>query len=123
MGKSKIMIVDDNRLILEVVGDYFEEAGFDVVKRDSALGTSTAVYEEQPDCILLDVNMPTLSGDEMVEMIRNSSKKDVKVILHSEQDEWDLKKLAEKTGADGFFKKSGNREVLLKMVQKAISPW
>lgn len=121
--KQKIMIIDDNNLILEVIGDYFEEAGFTVVKRDQALGTSTAVYEEQPDLVLLDVNMPTLSGDELVGLIKDNNKKEIKVFLHSEQDEWTLRKLVEKTGADGFFKKSDNREELLRIVQKALERW
>lgn len=121
MKNKKIMIVDDNRLILEITGDHFEEAGFIVIKRDRALGTSTAVYEEQPDCVLLDVNMPALSGDELVGLIKENNKKDIKVFLHSEQDEWTLKKLADKSGADGFFKKSSDREGLLRMVETAIS--
>ena len=122
MKNKKIMIVDDNKLILEITGDHFEDAGFTVIKRDRALGTSTAVYEEQPDCILLDVNMPTLSGDELVGLIKENNKKDIKIFLHSEQDEWSLKKLVEKTGADGYFKKSSDREGLLRMVQMALSP-
>lgn len=122
MKNKKIMIVDDDKLILEITGDHFEKAGYIVVKRDRALGTSTAVFEEQPDCVLLDVNMPTLSGDELVGLIKENNKKDIKVFFHSEQDEWSLKKLVEKTGADGFFKKSSDREGLLRMVQRALSP-
>lgn len=121
--KQKIMIIDDNKFILEVMGVFFEEAGFAVVKRDQSLGTSAAVYEEQPDCVLLDVNMPTLSGDELVGMIKENNKKTIKVFLFSEQDEWSLKKLVDKTGADGFFKKGTSKEEMLRVVQKSLERW
>jgi len=47
---------------------------------------------------------------------------DIKIFFHSDLDELSLKKLVEKTGADGFFKKSSDREGLLRMVQMAVSP-
>ena len=120
MKKPKIMIVDDDNLILEISGDLFANAGYEVLKRNMGIGTAVAVMNEQPDCVLLDVNMPGISGDMIVPLIKNNNEKEIKVFFHSNQDDLALKKLAQETGADGFFRKSGNWNGLLTMVQRAI---
>ena len=121
MDKPKIMIVDDNNLILEITGDLFEEAGFHVVKRNSPLGTTAAVNQEKPDCILLDVNMPALSGDKIVGLLKGKRSGGMKILLHSDRGEEELQRLAMETGADGFVKKSGDKGVLVAKVRAAIA--
>ena len=59
----KVMIVDDENTVLEITGAVLEDHGYRVIKRESALGTSLAILREKPDVVLLDVNMPGLSGD------------------------------------------------------------
>lgn len=121
MKKPKIMIVDDNDLILEITGDLFEGEGFDVVKRNNPIGTTAAIKDEKPDCILLDVNMPTLSGDKLVDIIRKNNKSPVKIILHSDIDEDELIKIAKKTGADAFISKRMDKNLIVAKVKKTIS--
>ena len=123
MKKPKIMIIDDNKLILEITGDYFENAGFEVVKRDQALGAAVAIIDERPDCVLLDINMPAISGAEIMKLIKKHYEKEIKVFFYSEQEESALKKLVEETGADGYFRKSHKREEVLAVVREAIAPW
>lgn len=120
MSKPKIMIVDDNNFILEITGDLFQEAGFDVVKRSSPLGTSAAVQKEKPHCVLLDVNMPALSGDKMVGLIKKNNSAGLKIYLHSDRCEEELTQLATKSGADGFFKKGGDKSLMLEQIRDSI---
>ncbi len=121
MGKSRIMIVDDNNLILEITGDVLEEAGFEVIKRSNPMGTTAAVKHEKPDCILLDINMPGLSGDKLVDLIKKNNGEKIKIILHSDRCEAELKKMTDETGADGYFKKSWGKDLLVKKVRSILS--
>ena len=120
MNRPKVMIVDDNNLILEITGDLFAEAGFDVVKRNKSLGTSAAVMEEKPHCVLLDVNMPGLSGDRMVDIIKKNNSSGIKVYFHSDMGEAELIQMVTSTGADGFFRKSGDKDEMVRKIRSSL---
>ena len=120
MKKPKLLIVDDNNLVLEITGDLFLEAGFDIVKRKNPVGTTAAVRKEMPDCVLLDINMPLLSGEKIVPLIKNNRKNDVKIILYSDLPESELARIAEETGADGYITKSRSKEEIVEKVRSAI---
>ena len=119
MVKSKVMIVDDCNLILEITRDVLEEDGFEVITRDAALGTTKAILEEKPNCVLMDVSMPSLSGTEIVKLVKK--KLQIKILLHSAKGEEELRLLADNCGADGYIKKGGNSSKLLDRVRSAIS--
>ena len=84
MGKqrSKILIVEDEEVLLGVLKDRFENEGFDVfVARDGAQGLLTAL-EKQPDVILLDIIMPKLDGLAMLKDLRTRERgKNIRVIV------------------------------------------
>lgn len=67
---AKILIVDDEKDIVLMLGSFFESKGFDVL---TAIDGTEALkqVERQPDIILLDINMPGLDGLEVCERIRN----------------------------------------------------
>jgi len=73
-----IMVVDDCEIVLEVTKHLLEEAGFHVMTRSSARGSTAAILKEQPSCVLMDVSMPALSGTEIVRLIKEKS--DIRVL-------------------------------------------
>ena len=82
--RGKVLVVDDDPIILEVVRERLDAAGFDVYVRADALGTSQWVAREQPDFILLDVMMPALGGAELGLLLKRShTTNQTAVILHS----------------------------------------
>ena len=117
MSKKKVMIVDDSEMILEMVKCILEDAGYDVVTRSSPFGTAAAVSIEKPDLLLLDVSMPALSGDKIVEVVRNNEKlKNTKVCLFSDRSEIELNKIVSTCGADGYIQKTDDEERLISQV-------
>ena len=68
--RDKILIVDDETDIVNMLRDYFELNGYEVM---TAGGGKEAVKgaEKQPDIILLDINMPDMDGLEVCRAIRN----------------------------------------------------
>jgi len=117
MSKGKVMVVDDSEMILEIVKLVLEDAGYEVVTRSSPFGTAAAVSVEKPDLLLLDVSMPALSGDKIVEVVRNNEKlKNTKVCLFSDRSEIELNKIVFACGADGFIQKTDDEEKLASQV-------
>jgi two-component system response regulator ResD len=67
---SKIMVVDDEPNIVEVIRLYLEHAGFQPVLLHRGRGVVEAVQREQPDLVLLDIMLPDSSGFELCQSIR-----------------------------------------------------
>ncbi len=112
MHKPLIMLVDDCEITLAVTRQHLEDAGFSVVARSQPLGTTQAIMKMKPDCVLLDVSMPGLPGDELTKCVRQS-KLDTKIVLYSAKEENELMKLANECGADGYITKTDDAEELV----------
>lgn len=109
--KGRVLVVDDDPVILELVRGWLEEAGYAVEVRETALGTAQQVATEQPDVVLLDVMMPALSGGELAQLIRRHHRTAVaSVILHSSLEPDELDALVVKTGALGALPKTNDAE-------------
>ena len=105
--RAKILVVDDDPIILEVVRERLEAAGYSVHVRADAIGTSQWVAREQPDFILLDVMMPALSGGELGLLLkRSTSTNQTAVILHSSMTLPALMPVIQRTGAIGAIAKT-----------------
>lgn len=72
--KYKVLIVDDDKFLLDMYSLKFSESGFEVI---SAFGSVDALEKLEngasPDGILLDVVMPTMDGFEFLEKIREDN--------------------------------------------------
>jgi CheY-like chemotaxis protein len=106
LSRLKVLVVDDDPVLLEIVRDRLEQVGCEVSVRDEALGTTQVVASDHPDVVLLDVRMPALSGTELLQLIRKRPAADrTRIILFSSLDPEELQLLVAKTGADGGLSK------------------
>ena len=72
MGKT-ILVVDDDAMNLKMAEMMLKKKGYDVIKADSGQAALTLLQEEAVDMILLDVEMPGMSGTETLDAIRARS--------------------------------------------------
>ena len=73
MKKSKIMVIDDYDVILDMTKLVLKEAGFEVIARAGGMGATDAALSEKPDCVLMDVSMPLIKGPKLVRVIKTIS--------------------------------------------------
>jgi CheY-like chemotaxis protein len=119
MERKTILVVDDSPVVLELTGAALEGAGYKVVLRSRGEGTVAAVLQERPDLVLLDVNMPRLSGDTIaVILAKTDPGKKTIVLLHSSLSPELLKLKVLQTGASGFLHKTGNAHDLVAQVNQ-----
>jgi DNA-binding response OmpR family regulator len=78
-ARPKILIVDDEPALLDVLEAYLEDDGFEVVRAGDGRAAVDLAFSEQPDLLLLDLNLPKLSGLDAFREIRARS--DVPVIM------------------------------------------
>ena len=71
LGAKKILAVDDSITFLNEISSELRQEGYDVVQAHSGKEALELLEVQPVDCILLDVRMPELSGNETCQMIRN----------------------------------------------------
>ena len=101
----KVMVVDDDPVALQIAAAVLEAQGHQVLTRESALGTSVAVLRERPDVLVLDINMPGISGKTLLEAIREQDAQ-AQVIFYSGRDPDELESLVSETGVLGAVAKA-----------------
>ncbi len=122
MNKPIIMVVDDCEVTLDVTRIHLEEAGYEVITRSRAIGTTSEIMCKRPHCVLLDVSMPGLLGTDITKIVRENMLYEIKVVLFSAKDESELRHLAYECKADGYIKKTDNIPHFLSQVKSFISP-
>ncbi len=111
---EKIMIVDDERDIIFLLKDYLSFNDYEVITAYSAEEASEKL-DENPDLILLDINMPTKNGLEFCKQIRNRTDCPI-IFLTARAEETDI--LAGlNIGGDDYITKPFNLRELLGRVQ------
>ena len=113
-----ILVIDDNAVVLEMTRATLEQAGFRVVTRDRASAAIAAVLQERPDLVLLDVNMPNMTGDSLADVLsRTRAARGTIVVLYSSLPANALRVKALAAGAHGFIQKSGVQADLVRQVR------
>ncbi|HUP77496.1 MAG TPA: HD domain-containing phosphohydrolase [Pirellula sp.] len=121
--KSKILIIDDESLNIDVVQGYLELEGYQYV--DSTIDAVTAIRhirEFRPDLVLLDIHMPGISGLAILKAIRSDdsfSKLPVVILTASSTDETKLEAL--ECGATDLLSKPVHRGELLARIRNVLT--
>ncbi len=103
----KVLVVDDDPAYLVVVTAWLERGGCQVITRSSPFGTSVVILKEQPDVVILDVEMPALSGEVLADLInRKTNKNVIRVIFCSGKSPQLLSALAKLHNALGYIEKT-----------------
>lgn len=118
MFMVKIAIIEDDRLIAEMYRMKFESTGFSVDVAENGLSGLKMISDIKPDLILLDLTLPDIGGDEVLEKIREipTSLATPVIILTNMDDESAPKRLA-KWDIDDYIIKANftPREVVAKV--------
>ena len=70
-GKGKILVVDDDRLVLATVSHGLAQAGYDVIDADNGDDAILLAREHKPDLALLDIRMEGMSGFDVAAYLRD----------------------------------------------------
>ena len=106
-GKRKILIVDDDVDLVELMSDAFAQDGrFDIKKANNGFDAGMLVKEFRPDIVVLDVMLPDINGKEVCQRVRlDPTMKTVKIICISGMVEQDKIADLRAAGADDFMNK------------------
>ena len=102
-GPIDIVVADDNRTLLTVLSEILEECGYSVRRALDGLEALTEIRDRVPDILLSDLNMPRMSGFELLSIVRRRYPK-IKVIAMSASSPRGI--IPQGVAADAFYEKS-----------------
>lgn len=113
---ANILVVDDDLVNLQVVTGALARAGFATVSANTGESAMDCLKEEQFDAVVTDVQMPHMSG---IELLQNISARfpQLPVILMSAQIEEHVREAASIWGARALFEKPVNRADLIQTIR------
>src|SRR6202051_4052892 len=114
-GKRKLLLVDDDVDLVELLNKFFLEDGrFEVRIATNGFDAGMMVKEYRPDVILLDVMLPDINGKEVCHRVRGDpSLEDVRILCISGMVEEDKVQELKLSGADDFLHKPFDIEELI----------
>ncbi len=126
--KPMILAVDDDEILLSIIGDTMVAAGFRVIRATNAVTALFLMAKHNPDLVILDIMMPKYDGFQALEMIRQQSNIPV-IMLTCLDDQASVKKSLNEGGADGYITKPFSTKhlvaqvkAILRRVDKAYQP-
>jgi len=120
MPAKKVLHVDDDESTLRTVARHLETCGFTVFSTTSPF-IAPIIKAEQPDVIIMDVEMPLLSGDKMVSIIRKNNLSTLPVIYFSSKPDHILAAIAAKTQPASFTSKGKGLSALVDKIREATN--
>ncbi|MDR2441026.1 MAG: response regulator [Planctomycetaceae bacterium] len=117
-GKRKILVVDDDRELVELICDVLERDGrFETKSVNNGFDAGMMVKEYRPDLIVLDVMLPDINGKEVCVRVRSDdSLEEVKIICISGMVEDEKIFELKMSGANDFLQKPFETERLIERI-------
>jgi type IV pilus assembly protein PilB len=118
---ARILVVDDDTALLEVLRDTLESERYDVVTASNGVDALAGVYLERPDLILTDLKMPGMDGLELLKKLRHDlSTCQIPVVFLTMVESLDAEAQALDLGADDYISKPVEKVRLLSRVRRAL---
>jgi CheY-like chemotaxis protein len=119
---SRVLVIDDSPMLVELTVGALSSAGYQASGALDLASLEQRLTEGPYVLILMDVNMPEMFGDDVVEYLRTQKKVQSKLVLYSDIPEAELAAKARASGADGYILKGGGLEAVIAGVTKLAGP-
>jgi FixJ family two-component response regulator len=116
---GKIVIIDDDVLVRQALGDCMESAGYTVESFASAEQFLVSPSAQNVACLILDLQLPGIDGLELQDRLMGADNR-VPIVFVTAQGTQANREKAMKHGAAGFLSKPFRRDDLVKLVRAAI---
>ena len=122
MNAPKVLLVEDDRDLVEMYETKFKMEGFEVIKSENGLNALDLVKKEKPAVVLLDIVMPELDGFQVLKSLKvdPETKATLVILLTNLSQETDIKKGTELGAADYLVKANFTPNEVVAKARKAM---
>jgi DNA-binding response OmpR family regulator len=114
----KILVVEDNQLILKVIETKLKKEGYEVINCENGKEAIERISDSLPDLVITDIMLPYNSGLEIVNFVKAKLQKNIPVIVLSGLGQEKTIEEAFKLGADDYMTKPFNLSELLMRIKR-----
>lgn len=118
-----VLTVDDNEIHCYAMSKVLERSGFVVRVANCGNAALEVATAEKPDVVLLDINLPDLSGYEVCELLRkNPGTRNIAVVFHTASSANEASRMhATQVGGDAFLTYPVDQEHLYSVIQGCVA--
>ena len=113
---KKILVVDDDPEDLEAVESVLKNEGYEVIKANNGAGALDLLVDNEFDLILVDIQMPTLSGYDLLRLLREKLQHRIPIFYITIVPEKDV----DMKDVEGFIQKPFTPEVFMKKIKEVL---
>jgi DNA-binding response OmpR family regulator len=117
---ARVLVIDDSPMIVDLLVKALGEAGVEAESASDLAALDARLVGGKHELVLVDVNMPEMYGDDVVEFLREQRKLTCKLLLYSDIPEAELAQKTTASGADGYLSKGAGVESTVADVQKLL---
>jgi two-component system OmpR family response regulator len=122
MGQPRVLVVDDDHDLCDLLSDFLAEEGYDVTRAYAGQDAIDAARKDVPDAVLLDLLLPDVSGIAVGRALREAaSTHDVPIVIIS-GDRAALARSRAELRADSFLEKPFSLAAVESAVRAALEP-
>lgn len=119
--KRRVLVIDDSDVARYAIRDLLARADYDVVVLPSAIGATRLILQQRIEAAVVDLSMPGLSGDRLVEVLRKNPRlSSLVVILVSGESEAELKAIRRKVDVQGIMSKDMIARELVPLLERLL---
>jgi DNA-binding response OmpR family regulator len=121
MSKKKILVVDDDQILLRILGTKLRNYGYETVFASDGVSAVSVAQKERPDLIILDIGLPAGDGFLLLRRLRSFSFLSVTpiIVLSAREKEENEKRVLD-DGAYAFFEKPADDDKFLSAIREAL---
>ncbi len=117
-----ILVCDDEPLIIEIIQYITDKSNYRIITADNGRDALLVAREQRPDLIVLDVNMPEMTGYEVCEELKsNEDTKDIIIVILTANVQVKDYEKSKQIGADEFIGKPFEIDILRDKLKKLLN--
>ena len=117
----RVLVTDDSKVVLQSIETTLREDGYDVILAESGEAALGVLSQDDVDCILLDLNMPGLGGQETCKKIKSSlAWRNLPLVILTGDDSRKSLLASLNAGADDYIVKSNDSDILRARVKAQL---
>ncbi len=121
MGKKKILLVEDESVLLNMVKMRLEANNYEVISAFDGQEGLEKARKERPDLIILDLMLPKLDGYKVCRMLKFDEKyKKIPIIIFTARAQQSDEEMGFEVGADAYITKPFEPQMLLAKIKELI---
>ncbi|NQT21871.1 MAG: response regulator [Candidatus Omnitrophica bacterium] len=121
MNSKKILVVDDERDLVDTLSFRLKSAGYEIIAAYDGQEALEKAKKENPDLIILDLMLPKMDGYKVCGLLKADTRYNkIPIILFSAKAQAEDRKLGEEVGANAYITKPFEATVLIAKIKELL---